>query len=204
MKLLGNQVKKKAKEAKRKQYKFIDQGIKTDTEVASKYIEKEEAWKKYKENKNNKQEIERRWKYFKWRRNRAKKALKKTVEERNKKVMLEIESLKISNPKAYWKKLKEFSKSKRSNKTGETALNEYAEEVAGDIVKLIWKTKNKRQVKNLQTANGFLVIQSLKQKRRVQIYSSCYKKCLPMMKTPMTAKSQIPRSLKKIKRYMYY
>ena len=80
-----------------------------------------------------------KWNYFKWTRNRTKKAIKNKVEERNKNVMKEIEKLKTSNPKAYWNKLRKLSKSNNKKKTWETAIDKDGVEVAGTNIKLVWK-----------------------------------------------------------------
>ena len=138
MRKLDDKVRENAKEMIEKKYKYIDKNIRSNKEVTEAYIIKECAWKKYKQCEEG-EEKEKKWKIFKWTRNKAKKKIRKRIEERNRAVMKEIESLKTNNQKEYWKELQAISGGRKRKKTWETAIDQKGVEVAGDEVKLVWK-----------------------------------------------------------------
>ncbi|NRA93460.1 MAG: reverse transcriptase family protein, partial [Psychroserpens sp.] len=105
-------------------------------------VKKKEAWKWYRKCKDQ-NEKDARWRYFKWRRNRAKKAIRKAVSERNKKLMKEIENIKTHNPREFWRKLRNLGKNKGKKTVWDTAINEDGVEVAGERIKLVWSTAYK-------------------------------------------------------------
>ena len=87
---------------------------------------------------------QRKWKHFKWTRNRAKKLLKRKLENHKKAAIKEIEELRVENPRLYWKKLKEINGKKKKKDVWDTALNEEGEEVTGEKIKLVWKEAYKK------------------------------------------------------------
>ena len=138
IKAMEDWVRKKGKELGEKQYKYIDKGIRSSKKVAETLAVRKEAWTKYRMSRG-KEDEDRRWRYFKWTRNKAKKALKARKEEWNKKLMKEIEELRSDNPKEYWRKLKGLCKGNKRKSAWDTAIDEKGIEVSGDQVKIVWK-----------------------------------------------------------------
>ena len=136
VKIMENWVRNTAKEIGSRQYEFIDKDIENSRFVTSALIKKNEAWKRYSECKNQ-VEKDARWRYFKWKRNIAKKALRRRISERNKKLIKEIESIKTQNPGEFWRQLRKLGKSKGRKTVWDTAIDEEGVEVAGERIKLV-------------------------------------------------------------------
>ena len=131
------------KELGEKQYAYLNQTIKLNDNIINALIMKKKAWKKY-TNSMNTNEEQREWKNFKWMRNRAKKLLKKKLDDHRKAAIKEIEDLKTENPRTYWKLLKGLNGKKKKTQVWDSALNEVGEEVFGDEIKLVWKEAYKK------------------------------------------------------------
>ena len=113
-----------------KQFTYLNQMIKNNDEIIVALQTKKKAWKNYESSKGTDSE-QRKWKHFKWTRNRAKKLLKRKLENHKKAAIKEIEELRVDNSRLYWKKLKEINGKSKKKIVWDTALNEEGEEVTG-------------------------------------------------------------------------
>ena len=131
------------KDLREKQFTYLNQMIKNNDEIINELLSKKKAWKNYRNSKGTASE-QRKWKHFKWTRNRAKKLLKRKLENHKKKAIKDIEGLRIENLRMYWKKLKEINGKHKKKEVWDTALNEKGEEVYGEKIKLVWKNAYKK------------------------------------------------------------
>ena len=115
--ILDDWVRNIDKELGEKQFLYLNQTIKINDNIIAALISKKIAWKNYKNSEGTNTE-QMKFKHFKWTRNRAKKLIKKRLEDHKKAAIKEIEELKTDNPRSYWKKLKALNGKKKINKSG--------------------------------------------------------------------------------------
>ena len=138
MDIMSKWIRDEAKRLGAKQYQHIGRTLEIDRMISEACAQKKEAWNKYKRCKDQKRK-EDCWKVFKWRRNRAKKAVRNRIEIRKKAIIEEIEGLKKHNDKVFWRKLRNLNKGKRRKKIWDTDIDGEGVEVAGDQIIIVWK-----------------------------------------------------------------